>query len=138
MTTETTPIKLVCRHCHLLSASPLCRYANDLTTQAAAGLDILRLDGSPAKKLSYPSVDKENAPFDAPIIAEVDFMKPVIDVVKTEPKAAVAPTIKDEEADEPLLQENAHRFVLFPIKYHEVRIVNNTRATREVNSKSYR
>ena len=32
----------------------------------------------------------------------------------------VAPTIKEIEADEPLLQENPHRFVLFPIKYHEV------------------
>lgn len=33
----------------------------------------------------------------------------------------VAPTAKELEADEPLLQENPHRFVLFPIKYHEVR-----------------
>lgn len=33
----------------------------------------------------------------------------------------VAPGIKDFEADEPLLQENPQRFVLFPIKYHEVR-----------------
>ena len=35
----------------------------------------------------------------------------------------VAPTIKDDEAAEPILQENAQRFVLFPIKYHEVRAV---------------
>ena len=34
-------------------------------------------------------------------------------------KAAVAPTIKEQEADEPLLQENPNRFVLFPLKYHE-------------------
>lgn len=34
--------------------------------------------------------------------------------------AAVAPTIKEEEAVEPILQENPQRFVLFPIKYHEV------------------
>lgn len=32
----------------------------------------------------------------------------------------VATTIKPEEAIEPLLQENPQRFVLFPIKYHEV------------------
>ena len=35
---------------------------------------------------------------------------------------AVAPTVKELEAEEPLLQENPHRFVLFPIKYHEVRV----------------
>ena len=34
---------------------------------------------------------------------------------------SVAATIKETEADEPLLQENPQRFVLFPIKYHEVR-----------------
>ena len=28
---------------------------------------------------------------------------------------------KSEEMDEPILTENKHRFVLFPIKYHEVR-----------------
>ena len=37
--------------------------------------------------------------------------------------ATVAPTIKEEEAIEPILQENPQRFVLFPIKYHEVSIV---------------
>ena len=31
-----------------------------------------------------------------------------------------AHTLKPEEADEPLLQENPDRFVIFPIKYHEV------------------
>ena len=35
-------------------------------------------------------------------------------------KLVVAPSIKPDESDEPLLQENPHRFVLFPIKYHEV------------------
>lgn len=34
---------------------------------------------------------------------------------------SVAPTLRPEEADEPLLRENPNRFVLFPIKYHEVR-----------------
>ena len=44
------------------------------------------------------------------------------DVVKPAAVAVVAPpTIKELEAQEPLLQENPHRFVLFPIKYHEVR-----------------
>ena len=32
----------------------------------------------------------------------------------------IATTIKEDEAGEPILQENPNRFVLFPIKYHEV------------------
>lgn len=60
---------------------------------------------------------------DAPVV-------PGEDVVEIELKKAVgkignegkpAPTVKELEAEEPLLQENPHRFVLFPIKYHEVR-----------------
>lgn len=43
----------------------------------------------------------------------------------------VAPTLKDDEAQEPILQENPQRFVLFPIKYHEVwtlsRVASTTR-----------
>lgn len=41
---------------------------------------------------------------------------------KSEDEVAVAPTIKEDEAVEPILQENGQRFVLFPIKYHEVRV----------------
>lgn len=35
-------------------------------------------------------------------------------------EASVAPTLHKDEAIEPILQENPNRFVLFPIKYHEV------------------
>ena len=100
--------------------------------QAAAGLDALKMGASPAKKLSFQAVDKENLPIDTPVPEETDIKKPVIDVVKTEPEPAVAPTIKPEEADEPLLQENPHRFVLFPIKYHEVRLVVNKKHASRV------
>lgn len=48
---------------------------------------------------------------------------------KEEEKPTTAPTIKDEEAVEPILQENPQRFVLFPIKYHEVRPPRPRRAT---------
>jgi len=80
---------------------------------------------SPAKKLNFEATGKENVPFnaDAPIVHDVEIKKPIVEEVKTEKAVAVAPTIKPEEADEPLLQENPHRFVLFPIKYHEVRRV---------------
>ena len=81
---------------------------------------------SPAKKLNFEAVGKENVSIKipAPIMDDLDLKKPLVEAfdAKKEEKAAVAPTIKPEEADEPLLQENPHRFVLFPIKYHEVRV----------------
>lgn len=78
---------------------------------------------SPVKKLNFSASNKENAPFDADLAtleAEIDANHQT-SMEKKETSAAVAPTIKASEADEPLLQENPQRFVLFPIKYHEVR-----------------
>ena len=75
---------------------------------------------------------KENLPATSPAAAaeEIpDAKKSVVEVMKPVETLKVAPGIKAQEADEPLLQENPHRFVLFPIKYHEVR-VNNIHATR--------
>lgn len=85
---------------------------------------------SPAKKLGFEPAEKENVQHDAPIVDDLDLKKPRLEVVKKEEKPLVAPTIKPSEADEPLLQENPHRFVLFPIKYHEVR--DSRRVTRKV------
>jgi ribonucleoside-diphosphate reductase subunit M2 len=87
---------------------------------------------SPAKKLNFETVGKENVPLNAevPLPNDVEFKKPIVEEVKTEKAVVVAPTIKPEESDEPLLQENPHRFVLFPIKYHEVRRVINNDAVR--------
>ena len=94
--------------------------------QASSGLENLKMGDSPAKKLNFESVGKENVPTNAPapIMNDLDLKKPITEVFdeKKKDKAAVAPTIKSFEADEPLLQENPHRFVLFPIKYHEVRV----------------
>lgn len=82
---------------------------------------------SPVKKLQFQAAGKENVPFDADAPAvDIDAKKP-IEEVKEEKAVMVAPTIKPEESDEPLLQENPHRFVLFPIKYHEVRVASPTR-----------
>ncbi|KAL9025844.1 MAG: hypothetical protein Q9196_005403 [Gyalolechia fulgens] len=75
---------------------------------------------SPAKKLSFDVGNKENIQYDIPVADELDLKKPQTELVKPEVKPAVAPGIKSEEADEPLLQENPQRFVLFPIKYHEI------------------
>ena len=65
-------------------------------------------------------------------------VKPV--EAKPADKLVVAPSIKPDESDEPLLQENPHRFVLFPIKYHEVggprrRIHRGQPSTRRVGSR---
>ena len=78
---------------------------------------------SPAKKLSFEAAGKENVQSIAPDVDDFELKKPITEVIKTEEKLPVAPTIKPEEADEPLLRENPHRFVLFPIKYHEVSLL---------------
>ena len=78
---------------------------------------------SPAKKLSFEAMGKENVQTGAENVDDFELKKPATEVIKTEEKLAVAPTIKPEEADEPLLRENPHRFVLFPIKYHEVSLL---------------
>lgn len=78
------------------------------------------MQNSPAKKLLLEPLDKENIQQAQPMVEDFDLKKPQLDLIK-EDKPSVAPTIKVSEADEPLLQENPHRFVLFPIKYHEVR-----------------
>ena len=89
---------------------------------------------SPAKRLDFVSANKENISTDA-VATQIDAMKPVdlvkpmeavkpieasIEGKKKKKKVAVASSLKEDESDEPLLQENPHRFVLFPIKYHEV------------------
>ncbi|PGH19423.1 ribonucleoside-diphosphate reductase small chain [Polytolypa hystricis UAMH7299] len=90
--------------------------------QAASSLETLKMNDSPVKKLAFEPTGKENTPITSNVDVDVDLKKPILGVVKpAEPEApATSPSILDLEADEPLLQENAHRFVLFPIKYHEI------------------
>ncbi|KAK4546418.1 Ribonucleotide-diphosphate reductase (RNR), small subunit [Oleoguttula mirabilis] len=90
--------------------------------KAAAALENFKME-SPAKKLHLQSeADKENieALYESDAVAV-----PIkgIPVQEEEPEKAgpsIAPGIKTDEADEPILRENAQRFVLFPIKYHEI------------------
>ncbi|KAK7753518.1 Ribonucleotide-diphosphate reductase (RNR), small subunit [Diatrype stigma] len=89
--------------------------------KVASGIEAFKME-SPVKKLDF-NAGKENAPFDADLDTlsnQIESQKPVAGKPTEEPKVAVAPTIKPDEADEPLLQENPHRFVMFPIKYHEI------------------
>jgi ribonucleoside-diphosphate reductase subunit M2 len=94
-------------------------------SQAAAAIDNLKME-SPVKKLDFAAANKENAePADIAATKTMvqEPIKPVVAEAKPKeeaPKTTVAHIIKPEEADEPLLQENPQRFVLFPIKYHEV------------------
>lgn len=85
--------------------------------QAASAIDTLKMSDSPAKKLDFSSADKENTY--KPIVGIPDLEEESADEVDKKIHS-VAPTIKPEEADEPILQENPQRFVLFPIKYHDV------------------
>ncbi|KAI9891853.1 MAG: Ribonucleotide-diphosphate reductase (RNR), small subunit [Vezdaea aestivalis] len=93
--------------------------------QAADSIESLKMQDSPIKKLDFESTDKENihVPVAANIEAKVAADKPIKPADGSLEKSlpvTVAPGIKPEETDEPLLQENPHRFVLFPIKYHEI------------------
>ncbi|EED22111.1 ribonucleotide reductase small subunit RnrA, putative [Talaromyces stipitatus ATCC 10500] len=84
--------------------------------QAAASLEQFKME-SPAKKLSFES-GKENSPAVVDASATTLVKPTEKPAVQEAPK--VAPGIKEMEVNEPLLQENPHRFVLFPIKYHEI------------------
>ena len=80
------------------------------------------MGASPAKKIDFTAANKENVSQDAGVAEKsLDPKAATVDAINKDPlKPTVAAGIKDEESDEPLLQENPHRFVLFPIKYHEV------------------
>lgn len=91
---------------------------------------------SPIKKLDLvenkENINSKAAPAEiipiAPKIPELEMSKHA--AAKNPPPE----TIKDDEADEPILRENASRFVLFPIKYHEVRMLTRLDSTRRVNN----
>ncbi|KAL4761761.1 ribonucleotide-diphosphate reductase subunit RNR2 [Aspergillus foveolatus] len=85
--------------------------------QAASSLENLKMNDSPVKKLNFEAAGKENAPVSNPIV-DVPATKPATEKPAEPSKAAL--DVKAIEANEPLLQENPHRFVLFPIKYHEI------------------
>ena len=104
-----------------------------IAIQASSRLENFKMGDSPVKNINFDPVDKENVPatIPAPVMDDLELKKPLVQVydAKKEVTPVVAPTIKPEEANEPLLQENPHRFVLFPIKYHEVRIYQTSHAS---------
>ena len=113
----------------------LCDYWQT-SSQATSALQDFKME-SPVKKLDLQSEsNKENleAQYESDEVAVPIKGIPELPDEPVEPIAAtVAPTIKEEEAIEPILQVNPQRFVLFPIKYHEVCPVFTTRDfTRKV------
>jgi ribonucleoside-diphosphate reductase subunit M2 len=91
--------------------------------QAASAIESLKME-SPVKKVLFSTqADKENTLDSRYESDEVAVPIKGIPMITDEPakQPEVAPTLKEEEASEPILQENPNRFVLFPIKYHEVR-----------------
>jgi ribonucleoside-diphosphate reductase subunit M2 len=82
--------------------------------QAASAIESFKME-SPIKKPAFNTSDKENNP-DTTSTESIGAKESN----KTDEKASAAAMIKAAEADEPLLQENPQRFVLFPIKYHEI------------------
>lgn len=78
---------------------------------------------SPLKKLDFGVENKENLPATAESITTPDLeilKKPVEEVKETAVVPSAPKTIKELEAEEPILKENPHRFVLFPLQYHEI------------------
>ncbi|KAI9719904.1 MAG: Ribonucleotide-diphosphate reductase (RNR), small subunit [Chrysothrix sp. TS-e1954] len=88
--------------------------------KAATEIENLKMDASPAKKLDFTVPVQSEGPVKAvPLVGLPELSKPSTDAVE-EATHSVASTLKSEEAGEPLLRENPNRFVLFPIKYHEI------------------
>ncbi|RSL48447.1 Ribonucleoside-diphosphate reductase small chain [Fusarium sp. AF-6] len=89
--------------------------------QAASAIENFKME-SPAKKLDFGTSNKENQSTGLDLKAKWEEVKRQQKQViqEKQEKPTVAAGIKADEADEPLLQENPQRFVLFPIKYHEI------------------
>lgn len=80
---------------------------------------------TPIKKLDLGVANKENE-FQDPAVAtladEIDAKHTASkDAAQAAADPAKIPELRAEELDEPILRENPHRFVMFPIQYHEVR-----------------
>lgn len=119
MSVQTTPSKKV-RRAVVATTLP----STNKTLQAASALESFKME-SPVKKLGLQSeADKENieAKYEADEVAvPIKGIPELPEEPVQDPVAAiVATTLKEEEAVEPILQENPQRFVMFPIKYHEV------------------
>ena len=135
MSVDTTPSKKVGYDVADMASVP--NFSAHSYSQAASAIENLMME-SPVKKPTFDmQADKENINLQSryesdevavPIKGIPVLEKPSVDEIQA---TSVATGIKEEEEVEPILQENPQRFVLFPIKYHEVRVsLASSRATR--------
>ncbi|KAM7223631.1 Ribonucleotide reductase, small chain domain containing protein [Rhypophila decipiens] len=90
--------------------------------QAASAIESLKME-SPVKKIDFSVANKENKPLEddlAALEAQMDAKQNETKTFEVASRKGQEFTVKNEKIDEPLLQENPQRFVLFPIKYHEI------------------
>jgi hypothetical protein len=91
---------------------------------------------SPIKKIAFDaSADKENidARYESCEVAVPIKGIPMADETPEQQKEKAVPEeVKEDDEYEPILAENSQRFVLFPIKYHEVCAYNQSTSTRKV------
>ncbi|KJX98366.1 ribonucleoside-diphosphate reductase small subunit like protein [Zymoseptoria brevis] len=89
--------------------------------KATSAMESLKME-SPFKKPQFESseADKENieAKYASDEVAVP--IKGIPELPEEEVVAVTATSGKEDLEDEPILQENGQRFVLFPIKYHEI------------------
>ncbi|SMQ54562.1 unnamed protein product [Zymoseptoria tritici ST99CH_1A5] len=89
--------------------------------KATSAMESLKME-SPIKKPQFQSseADKENieAKYASDEVAVP--IKGIPELPEEEVVAVTATSGKEDLEDEPILQENGQRFVLFPIKYHEI------------------
>ncbi|RPB05518.1 hypothetical protein L873DRAFT_1785693 [Choiromyces venosus 120613-1] len=76
--------------------------------QAANALSNMTVDDVAVKKNLSSAFESVKSPAKGGVKTDLELRKPVEEVTES------------EEMDEPILTENKHRFVLFPIKYHEI------------------
>lgn len=93
--------------------------------QAAEALENFNME-SPMKQPNFTTASEEKENIISDEVAVPIKGIPMLDDLPEpeEAKPSAAPGIKGDEANEPILQENPNRFVLFPIKYHEVSHTN--------------
>jgi len=77
------------------------------------------MDASPAQKLAFKPVQTNGVENAIPLVGLPELARPALNAV-AEAENSIAITLRPDEVDEPLLRVNPNRFVLFPIKYHEV------------------
>lgn len=88
---------------------------------------------SPVKKLDLGVANKENDvqdPTIATLAQDLDVKHAATKEVGKPQEPERTSALKPEELDEPILRENPHRFVMFPIQYHEVRDASTPCLTR--------